>query len=340
MAITIKDSSGVVRNIKATLDGSDYVIHKNVDTLAAGDNVIGQVKITDGTEVASVNASNQLEVAVAAALPAGTNAIGKLAANSGVDIGDVGIKSIAAGDNNIGNVDIVTVPAPLSTTGGGTEAAALRVTLASDSTGLVSVDDNGGSLTVDVGTALPAGDNNIGNVDIVSLPASTNTIEVVGDAAHGSAVAGNPVLVGGMASTALPAAVANADVAHLITDIYGRLLTAPYASPENWASGCSAKIDDTNAADVLATDSGTGLKWYVCTIMVTNSDASVGTLVTIQDDEGSPTVIWQGYAGPAGGGFVVNLNPPIPTAADAHIHAICGTTSAEVYACVSAFKAP
>lgn len=34
-------------------------------------------------------------------------------------------------------------------TGGGTEATALRVTVASDSTGLLSVDDNGGSLTVD-----------------------------------------------------------------------------------------------------------------------------------------------------------------------------------------------
>lgn len=33
--------------------------------------------------------------------------------------------------------------------GGGVEAAALRVTIASDSTGVVSVDDNGGSLTVD-----------------------------------------------------------------------------------------------------------------------------------------------------------------------------------------------
>lgn len=48
--------------------------------------------------------------AITNALPAGTNAIGKLAANSGVDIGDVDITSIAAGDNNIGNVDIVTMP--------------------------------------------------------------------------------------------------------------------------------------------------------------------------------------------------------------------------------------
>lgn len=44
--------------------------------------------------------------------------------------------------------------------GGGTEAASLRVTVASDSTGVLSVDDNGGSLTVDgtvtADTELPA----------------------------------------------------------------------------------------------------------------------------------------------------------------------------------------
>lgn len=48
---------------------------------------------------------------------------------------------------------VIAVPAPLSTTGGGTEATALRVTVATDSTGVVSVDDNAGSLTVDQATA-------------------------------------------------------------------------------------------------------------------------------------------------------------------------------------------
>lgn len=54
--------------------------------------------------------------------------------------------------------------AALSVTGGGVEASALRVTIASDSTGVLSVDDNGASLTVDVGTALPAGTNAIGKL--------------------------------------------------------------------------------------------------------------------------------------------------------------------------------
>jgi hypothetical protein len=55
---------------------------------------------------------------------------------------------------------------------------------------------NGNEMQVDVLT-IAAGDNNIGNVDIVSLPASTNTIEVVGDAAENANASGNPVLVGG-----------------------------------------------------------------------------------------------------------------------------------------------
>ena len=49
--------------------------------------VIGTVNIAAGQTVAAVTA-------ITNALPAGTNAIGKLAANSGVDIGDVDVTSI------------------------------------------------------------------------------------------------------------------------------------------------------------------------------------------------------------------------------------------------------
>lgn len=87
--------------------------------------------------------------------------------------------ALPAGTNNIGDVDVLTVPAPLSTTGGGTEATALRVTVANDSTGVLSVDDNGGSLTVDgsvsLAAAIPAGTNNIGDVDVLTVPAPLST---------------------------------------------------------------------------------------------------------------------------------------------------------------------
>lgn len=92
----------------------------------------------------------------------GTSADGllvNLGANNDVVVsGTVAVSSLPAlpaGTNNIGDVDVLTVPAPLSTTGGGTEATALRVTIASDSTGVLSVDDNGGSLTVDAPVGTP-----------------------------------------------------------------------------------------------------------------------------------------------------------------------------------------
>lgn len=47
----------------------------------------------DGDNDGDVSATNGLPTQVVAALPAGTNAIGKLAANDGIDIGDVDVTS-------------------------------------------------------------------------------------------------------------------------------------------------------------------------------------------------------------------------------------------------------
>jgi hypothetical protein len=76
-------------------------------------------------------------------------------ATNGLDVDVTRLPALVAGTANIGDVDVLTVPAPLSTTGGGTEAAALRVTVANDSTGVLSVDDNGSSLTVDAPVGTP-----------------------------------------------------------------------------------------------------------------------------------------------------------------------------------------
>lgn len=76
--------------------------------------------------------------------------IAGVTAAEGLDVDVTRLPALVAGTANIGDVDVLTVPAPLSTTGGGTEATALRVTVANDSTGVLSIDDNGGSLTVDL----------------------------------------------------------------------------------------------------------------------------------------------------------------------------------------------
>lgn len=91
--------------------------------------------------------------------------------------------NLAAGTNNIGDVDVLSVPAPLSTTGGGTEATALRVTVASDSTGVLSVDDNGSSLTVDGTVTIQDG----GNVISVDDASGSLTVDQVATASSISA---------------------------------------------------------------------------------------------------------------------------------------------------------
>lgn len=207
-------------------------------------------------EPLQTDANGHLKVNIIDALPAGTNGIGKLTANSGVDIGDVDILSIAAGDNNIGNVDIVTVPAPLSTTGGGTEATALRVTLASDGTGLVSVDDNGGSLTVD------------------------GTLTINGDVAHDGIDSGNPVKVGGQARQTNPAAVADADRVNAIYDDIGRQVIT--GSIRDLKVNQQTTITSSTSETTIVTAGAAGVFHDLYGLIISNTSAT-GLSVTIKD---------------------------------------------------------
>lgn len=116
MALQIKDASGATVDVAATGDGSATPYKIQSPTVAtpgsAAPAAANLIAGSDGTNARAVktDSAGELQVDIVGALPAGTNAIGKLAANSGVDIGDVDVTSIAAGDNNIGNVDIVTMP--------------------------------------------------------------------------------------------------------------------------------------------------------------------------------------------------------------------------------------
>lgn len=152
-------------------------------TTIAADDIGGvlhqRVKISQGADGAAtdVSASAPLQVSLANTGANATPVVVDLGANN-----DVTVTGTVAVTDNSGSL---TVDNPqLSVVGGGLEATALRVTLASDSTGVVSVDDNGGSLTID-GTvtinAIPAGTNNIGDVDVLSLPAIPAGTNNIGD---------------------------------------------------------------------------------------------------------------------------------------------------------------
>lgn len=257
-------------------------------------------------------------------------------------------------DDGAGSITVDN--AALSVTGGGVEASALRVTLANDSTGVLSVDDNGGSLTVDGTVTANAGSGSFTvaqatasnlNATVVgtgtfavqaTLQASTNTTEVVGDAAHDAAVAGNPVRIAGRALTSDYTSVATGDTADLITTVGGKLIVHPYALPENLVSGASSDITTTTAQSLIAAG-GAGIKNYITHLLVQNSHATVSTWVNIQDGVGGST-IYTVYAAAAGGGASVTLPCPIATTANTALGFACATTGANVRVSASGYKGP
>lgn len=220
----------------------------------------------------------------------------------------VQIGATPAGTNNIGDVDVLTVPAPLSTAGNGTAATALRVTIASDSTGVVTLTGS-----------LPAGTNNIGDVDVLTVPAPLSTTgngtaatalrvtlasdstgttavtqataanlnaQVFGGAAHDAAVAGNPLLLAGYASAAAPTSVtADGDAVRLWALRNGALATVLTAG------GALIGGDATNGIDVDVTR-------VTGTVTV---DSELPAAVALADATATPTV-------PGVGAFLMGWN--------------------------------
>lgn len=124
-----------------TAAGDLAAIESNTDGI---ETVLGTID-ADTSSLAGAVAGTELQVDVVGSLPAGTNAIGKLAANSGVDIGDV---------------DVTSIPA-VSLAAAQTLA---NVTTLETITNVVHVDDNGGAITVDgTLTASPAPNTTIYN---------------------------------------------------------------------------------------------------------------------------------------------------------------------------------
>lgn len=145
-SITVDGTVGVSGTVAVTDNAGSLTVDAPVATPVF-------VRLSDG---AAAITTLPVSLASLPALAAGTN-----------NIGDVDILSIAAGDNNIGNVDIVTMPN-------------------------------------------------------VTLAAGTNTNEVVGDVADGATAAGNPLGIGLIARTANRTAVTDGQAVRAAGDDIGR----------------------------------------------------------------------------------------------------------------------
>jgi hypothetical protein len=106
--------NGILRVILSS-QNTDAVIFKEGSGTLGGANVLGVAAARDSAnrgKALLVDGSNYLQTVISAALPAGSAAIGKLAANSGVDIGDVTV-------NNTSGAQAIPVVPEVNATGVG-----------------------------------------------------------------------------------------------------------------------------------------------------------------------------------------------------------------------------
>lgn len=204
-----------IEGLLTTIDADTSDIHTNTDTIAAGFATEGSalgsgvlLQGDDGTDRTNilVDTSGHLQIDVLT-MPT-TTVTGTVTAN------------LSATDNAV--LDTIETNTDFGTvTGGGTETGALRVTLANNSTGVLSVDDNGGALTVDNGGTFAV---QVDGDALTALQLIDNIVQVE-DAAHSSGHSGVMALsVRQGSATAL--AGTNGDYQPLITSTAGRLFTS------------------------------------------------------------------------------------------------------------------
>ena len=193
-----------------------------------------------------------------------------------------------------------TNSASLAVVGGGAEATALRVTLANDSTGVITVD---GTVTAN----LSATDNAV----LDTIDADTGAIKLATeimddwDAVHASAASSDgPQIMGAGYSAGLPTDVgADGDAARICTDRYGRVLAG--IMPQNFQATMTSA--DAQAATPVKTKTA-DKKMYILSLI-----ASTDTALNLQfQDDTGPTVLIEGIYLAANGGFVMNWPPEAP----------------------------
>ena len=198
--------------------GSLTVDNATISVVGSGTEATAQrVTIaTDSTGVLSVDDNGgalTVDCTVAVSSLAGTVAVTQSGTWDEVGINDSG---------NAITIDWAGTAPPI---GAGVEATALRVTVATDSTGVLSVDDNGSALTVDnAGTFAvqdAAAEASLSVLDDWDNAASDGA-SVSGDVAHDSPDAGEPIKLGGKARQTNPTAVADADRTDAMFDDLGR----------------------------------------------------------------------------------------------------------------------
>ena len=291
-----------IDNVTLKTEGSDITVEVHTDKAEDSMLIFANTnKAGSGTSyVPLVDSDGHLQVdAVSSALPSGA----ATSDNQSTIIGHVdGIETLITSTNSkIDTFDAVLDNILTKNTEIDTVLDTIKVDTEAIETAVELLDNaiDGSQMQVDVvaisaqsdgtyigdikfGESLPAGSNaigklaansgvDIGDVDVTSLPASTNTIEVVGDAAEDAAVAGNPLLAGGRYD-ATQRTLDDGDAGALAIDPSGALYTREY-------TGQDGAVYTTASSDAIKPPTG---KAFVAVQMLEDTTFdSTGGLISV-----------------------------------------------------------
>ena len=346
--------SGHVQRVKLALSADGSVTHITADAKGL---------MVQQTTAADFNCT------VGAALPAGTNAIGKLAVNSGVDIGDVDVTSIipGTGATNLGKaIDTATGATDTGVLVLATRDDALsaltpvesdNVQLRVDANGALWTHDDaldaaisGSEMQVDIVAALPAGTNaigklaansgvDIGDVDILSIVTGTGATNL-GKAEDGGHTSGDVgVMALGVRNDTPNAALAGTDLDYSPIGVYrdGSLRLAPPESDFAVLGSNSVKKYFTSAGaatDGIVWSPAAGKRWYVTDIFI---NVSAAATVTLEDDlAAGDSPVWKAELA-ANSGWSHKFSTPLFSGEDA-ADLLITTSAGNVYVTITGYE--
>lgn len=295
-----------------------------IDTaLPAGSNVIGHIIADSGSTTAvtqataaSLNATvvgtgtfatQSAITAASGALASGSIASGALAAGS--------IASGAAVSGSIADGAVVTLGAKADAKSAATDTTAitamqvLKQISASVQAPPSQAVTNAGTFAVQLAGNQPINLSQVaGNTTVAG--GTPGLLGVGGSVATNVAINANPLNLGAQAVSAENSAVTTARQVQLVADLVGKLIVLPYANPENFVSGAiSSAMTGTTTTSLIAAPAA-GLRNYITQITVSNSHATVGTDIIIQDGSGG-TTLYVIPSAPAFGGATITFPTPL-----------------------------
>lgn len=279
---------------------------------------IGDVTINNGAAAAAVNVQdggNSLTVDAPVGTPVFTRLSDGAAALVGQKAMAASLPVVIASDQSAVPISGAVTNTVLSVVGGGAEATAQRVTIANDSTGVLSVDDNGASLTVDAPVGTPV-NVQIGNATLSAGvidetgASAVDALAVGGGTAHDAVDSGNPIKIGGIARQANPTAVAALDRVAATFDDVGRQVCVVGQVRDLMVHQHTQIASSAAETTILA--AAAAIFHDLTQLVITNETATAVT-VTIKDATAGTTRMIIALA--ASGGAVIPFQRPLTQSA-------------------------